>query len=87
MASKDQEIVAAYINGTITNNRKFIAAALELSDAPGIGIKVYWIRREIFEFMACFDLGDHWARLAKAPTIFRISSDGTYLPPARKDIP
>lgn len=60
---KDDDIVALYINGEIYLGLGAIDKAIEIGKVDGV------IKREIFNFMAEFDLDKRWKDYSKYPTI------------------
>ncbi len=65
-----KEIVAAMIGTIITTQPRQIMSAIEL------GLVKEFIDRDRMKFMAAFDLGPQWERLAKAPTLFIVDDNG-----------
>ena len=64
------EIVAAYLkSGHITNDRLVIAAAVKTNQIDD------WLDKRRVQFMASFDLGQHWTALANSPTLFVLEID------------
>lgn len=64
------EIVAVKIGTTITNDVQMIIAAIKA------GREVEPLSRVRVNFMAACDVGDHWKRLAEAPTLFCLDEEG-----------
>ena len=69
------DIVAARIGSTITNSIPVIKSALELNR------EVEWLSRRRMAFMAAFDLGPQWQKLADSKTIFQVDDDGNPILP------
>jgi hypothetical protein len=59
-----REIVAANIDGIITNDRKVIIEAVHYNR------KIEFLDRGRMMFMAACDLGPQWTNLAESPTLF-----------------
>lgn len=68
--TKNNEIVAANINGVITNSRATIAYALDA------GLNIEWLSRARMQLMASCDLGEKWRALATGPTLFVFDENG-----------
>lgn len=68
------EIVAAYINEVVTNDREEIIKNIEAGGNPG------FISRRVANLMMIADLNPKWIKLVQSPTLFRIE-DGKPLPP------
>lgn len=61
---KFDEVVAAKIDGIITNDRKTIIEAIENNKIE------QFISRLEFEIMSALDFGSKWTEFSKAPTLF-----------------
>lgn len=65
-----KEIVAALINGIVTNDINQIISSIESRK------KIRLLSRAEMQFMAACDLGKNWENLSKSKTLFLIGEDG-----------
>jgi len=70
-----KEIVGAMFGTVITNDPQTIREAVRA------GTITSWMDRKRMKFMAFADLGIHWERMAKSPTLFCINDTGDIVSP------